>query len=159
MKICVLSDSHGDYAMLNHLFQQLKDIDKIFFLGDGIREMKDISVKFHIPAVMVKGNNDLGMLKPFDRVEEIKGYRILLTHGHNYMVYSAKHLLLQRATELACSIVLFGHTHIPYHEELEGITLFNPGSVRYPRGGSRKGYAILTVQKNEICFEQMYINE
>lgn len=158
MRICVLSDSHGDYATLYNLFQGLENIDKIMFLGDGIREIKEISAKFHIPAVMVKGNNDLGMLKPFDRVEEIESYRLFLTHGHNYMVYSVKHLLIQRAKDLNCSVVLFGHTHIPYHEEMDGIILYNPGSIRYPRGGSQKGYAILTIEKNKINFEQIYLS-
>ena len=30
-------------------------------------------------------------------------------------------------------IVMFGHTHKPYFEQKDGITVLNPGSLAYPR--------------------------
>ena len=36
-----------------------------------------------------------------------------------------------------CDIAMFGHTHRPYLEEVDGITLLNPGSLSYPRQEGR----------------------
>ena len=36
-------------------------------------------------------------------------------------------------------IVMFGHTHKPYFEQKDGITVLNPGSLAYPRQEGRKG--------------------
>ena len=33
---------------------------------------------------------------------------------------------------------MFGHTHKPYLEELQGITMLNPGSLSYPRQDGRR---------------------
>ena len=37
-------------------------------------------------------------------------------------------------------IVMFGHTHKPYFEQKDGITVLNPGSLAYPRQEGRIGY-------------------
>ena len=58
---------------------------------------------------------------------------MLITHGDRYGVKYELNNLYYRALEAEVDIALFGHTHIPYMEEVKGIWLFNPGSASLPR--------------------------
>jgi len=45
---------------------------------------------------------------------------------------------------------MFGHTHRPYFEERDGITVLNPGSLSFPRQEGRKSsYMILETDGEE----------
>ena len=45
-------------------------------------------------------------------------------------------------------IVMFGHTHKPYLDTEDGITILNPGSLSYPRQeGRRSSYMIMTIDE------------
>ncbi len=47
-------------------------------------------------------------------------------------------------------IIMFGHTHRPYFEERDGITVLNPGSLSFPRQEGRKSsYMILETDGEE----------
>ena len=53
---------------------------------------------------------------------------------------------------------MFGHTHKPYLDTEDGITILNPGSLSYPRQeGRRPSYMIMTIDEAgeahyEICY-------
>jgi putative phosphoesterase len=61
--------------------------------------------------------------------------RILLTHASpwdqvSYIYANGRPAYLQRiAEESAAEIVILGHTHVPMAVELDGVWVFNPGSV------------------------------
>jgi putative phosphoesterase len=40
-------------------------------------------------------------------------------------------------------VVVFGHTHIPFHEEIGGILYLNPGSACQPRDFSAAGVVVV----------------
>jgi putative phosphoesterase len=155
MRIFVISDSHGDYDTLYGIFKNAKNPDMIIFLGDGLKEISEISLIFDIPLAAVKGNNDFGYNEPYERVEEICGRKIFITHGHGYNIYKNKDNLIKKAKEYNCGAVLFGHTHIQYYGEQDGIKLFNPGAIKYARNTSARGYGILTFNEGEMSFEHI----
>ena len=45
-------------------------------------------------------------------------------------------------------MVLYGHTHLAQITEMDGVTLINPGTLRYPIGKGG-GYAYLVVHKDK----------
>ena len=48
------------------------------------------------------------------------------------------------------TFIMFGHTHRPYFEERDGITVLNPGSLSFPRQEGRKSsYMILETDGEE----------
>lgn len=54
----------------------------------------------------------------------------------------------QRLVGSTADIVCVGHSHIPFHLELDGIQVLNPGSVGQPRDGDpRAAYAVLEDQQ------------
>ncbi len=66
----------------------------------------------------------------------VGGHVCFATHGH---VYSET-----RLPPLAeGDVFLYGHTHVPRCETLNGVTFMNPGSVSIPKGGSGRGYMTL----------------
>ena len=56
--------------------------------------------------------------------------------------------LCQAAKEKGCDIALYGHTHDSLITQMDGVTLINPGSARYPigEGGS---YCYLVINKDK----------
>lgn len=67
------------------------------------------------------------------------GHTLFLTHGHVYGpgLHNSVHHLPALA---AGDALVYGHTHIKVNEhstELEGVRLFNPGSVGIPKDGTR----------------------
>ena len=63
----------------------------------------------------------------------IGDYKVLVVHGHTFCVYRGVERLKQYALQNHIDIVMFGHTHKPYIEIDEDVTILNPGSVSYPR--------------------------
>ena len=52
-----------------------------------------------------------------------------------------------------CDIVCFGHTHVAYLDQVDGITLLNPGSLSHSRDGKPCSYAILDINEDDVQVE------
>ena len=158
MKILVFSDSHGNPSRMESAVRtQLRfgKIDRIFFLGDGIRDFHTIERAF--PSIIcsgVYGNCDNGYDPDvvYLRSAEVGGFRFLLMHGHKYNVK----LTLQTAADYAISqkadVLLFGHTHQPTDITIDGsdggyVRMINPGSVG---AWNHPSYALLDLQGEHI---------
>lgn len=46
--------------------------------------------------------------------------------------------LREHALEYGYDVVMYGHTHVPYIEIGDDVTILNPGSISYPRQAGRK---------------------
>ena len=153
MKLLVLSDSHG-YIKPMQAAVDKEAPDMIIHLGDNARDC--IQLQKHCPDIPIKSMN--GNCDPWDPGSEresyisIGGVRMLLTHGDGFGVKMSLARLVNTALYSNCRIALFGHTHIPYCEEVSGLILLNPGSIR--DSGS---YAILHVEDEQIKVEQKRI--
>lgn len=54
----------------------------------------------------------------------------------------------------AGDVIAFGHTHLPFHREVEGVHFVNTGSVGRPKDGDwRAGYALLEVTAEGVAAE------
>lgn len=91
----------------------------------------------------VRGNCDPVSSVPLERVVEWEGTRILLLHGHTV---SSRLSLFYRAEEHGCSIVCFGHSHVPCLERFEDVILLNPGSLSRPRSSFGPTCGLITLQ-------------
>ena len=91
---------------------------------------------------------------------DVEGQSVFLCHGSprdlvdDYVFpppVTPKELLRVYLREASSSILVMGHTHVPFIEEFpEGWTV-NPGSVGQPRDRDpRASYAILTVNTSEV---------
>jgi predicted phosphodiesterase len=93
----------------------------------------------------------------------VAGPRLVLLHGNPVLntVYWTEdrpdRFCLQMAESVAArpgDLIAFGHTHIPWQREVEGIHFVNTGSVGRPKDGDpRAGYVIVTMAEAGVEVE------
>lgn len=149
MKILVLADSHGN---LQYMLRAVKTErpDMIIHLGDGAADARVLAAEMHpIPVLGVQGNCDFPRTaEPLTRTFLEGNVRFFLTHGHTYGVKNSLLRLSLAAREAGAQVALFGHTHLPYCQQENGIWFLNPGSCR-----SRLNYGVVSIEKCELmCY-------
>ena len=102
-------------------------MDEILHAGDIGGEHVLDALRAIAPVTFVRGNNDGADGCEIARVT-IGGVRVLLTHilprpGH------PRDAIRQALTADRPNIVIFGHSHLPHNEVIEGIRYFNPASA------------------------------
>lgn len=128
-------------------------VHSVLFLGDGARDADAVEAAFPALAFYrVSGNCDIGGFTPESGLAAFGGVLFFYTHGHNYQVKSGLGGLWQEAKRRGADVALFGHTHVAHCELVEGIYLFNPGSLSLPRNGIST-YGIITIENSRPQFE------
>lgn len=146
MKIVIVSDTHGNNKEVLVSILEDEKPDLLIHLGDYVEDGEKISKILEVPSVIVKGNGDFRSNYPEDRVIEVEGKKIFLTHGHRYDVRYSIDKIYYRALELGADIVLFGHSHIALNTWEDGILIMNPGSPSLPRDINRtKSYGVIKI--------------
>lgn len=146
-RIIVMSDSHGDRAIVEEIKQHyLGKVDAFFHNGDSELDSQD---ELWDGVHVVNGNCDYRGNFPDNLVTDLDGVRIAQTHGHLYGINYGWQRLDYWAQEVEADICLYGHLHVP-DAEVRGKTLFlNPGSVRQPRGLVQEClYAMVTISED-----------
>lgn len=131
MKLLVFSDSHHDVDTMDAITRR-EQPQMILHLGDHYGDALTLRERYpHIPMHFVKGNADFSYSGEAEHILHIEGHRLYMTHGHLHHVKNSLKTLYLKGRAMAADIVLFGHTHMPLHEEEHGFTLFNPGSCSH----------------------------
>jgi len=120
------------------------------FLGDGTDDLAPASTRagFTLSWNIVRGNGDINFSIPGAMVLEFPAdgravRKLFLTHGHSYRLEEGFTSLAATARTNGAEAALFGHTHVPHCEMLNGIFLLNPGSVGRPRSKVGPTFAVL----------------
>ena len=142
--ILVVSDSHGNLKGVEALRPLIAENDFIVHLGDGAGDMRDIMREYPEKVYLCGGNCDFFSPYTDEGIIEAESVKILYCHGHKYRVKSTLLRLAVEAKQRGCDVALYGHTHMPLITELEGVTLVNPGSLRY-NVGAGGSYAYLVI--------------
>lgn len=152
MKIVVFSDSHGNTENMEEVIRR-EEPGLVLHLGDLCRDIEEIQRRFPTLTVQnVCGNCDGFTETPDQRILRVEGRRILMMHGHRYQVKAGCGPAVWAAREAGADVLLFGHTHIPCCEEVDGLWVLNPGSCR-GRGAS---YGIVALEKEKtLCYTEL----
>ena len=151
MKVVVTSDNHG-IDCLNDIAMLHNDASYFFHCGDSLMTEKELG-----EYISVRGNCDYDHDLPLFRIIDVEDHKILLIHGHRYLEhYDGKYLLANLAKSNGCDIVFFGHSHIFSYDEIDGVTLINPGSLRFNRNEPTRTYALVYFEEGKIRVEKMY---
>lgn len=149
MKILLLSDSHGKKDRIPSILERHTEIGCVVHLGDYGTDVDIVSeVCPTMPTEAVRGNNDKSAFYPEEKVLQLAGRKIFITHGHAYHVGRDLTAITVKAHQEHAEIAIFGHTHIPLVEERDGVLLVNPGCLFRPRSLHGATYAILEVTKD-----------
>ena len=164
-KLLVLSDSHGGIAALKTVFNWAKEktppndsICAAVFLGDGLDDIEPAAAQtgFVCNWAKVKGNNDYGIPEADTSLFEFVNYRFFICHGHRYGLYGGYHMLTSAAKYNGANVALFGHTHVPFKKNIDGIWLINPGSVRLPRSSKGATFAVIECEEGKQLNAEFY---
>lgn len=159
MKVLIVSDSHGKNTHLNKVLDKEKDIEVFLHLGD--LEGSEHFIETFVPCriEMVSGNNDYFTEVDREKIIELGGYKIFMTHGHRYGVNFGTEDLKEAGRNLGVDIVMFGHTHVPCIDTEDDIIAINPGSISQPRQPGRiPTYIIMEIYDNgEVEFDLNYV--
>ncbi|MDE7424130.1 MAG: metallophosphoesterase [Lachnospiraceae bacterium] len=147
IRIMIVSDTHGNNRYLNKAIEEAGAFDLFLHLGDLEGSEHFIDAFVQSKKEMIAGNNDYYVDYPNEKIIEVAGYRIWMTHGHRYQVYTGVSFLRDAAIKKGVDIVLFGHIHQPYLEQ-EDLIILNPGSISLPRQSDRiPTYAIMEIDE------------
>lgn len=162
MKIGVISDSHIPFRAKNlpkFIWEAFVDVDLILHAGDIMDQKVLIDLETIAPVEAVKGNMDMeelgGHFKlPKKKIITVGEKKIGLVHGDG-----SSGTTLERAQKAFAAdqvdCVVFGHSHQPFNEVVDGVLMFNPGSCTDPRREPRPSCGILHVSdiiRGEILY-------
>lgn len=153
MRVIVCSDSHGRTDLLQKAVNTYP-ADMLIHLGDHCSDVKALSLPAGMRVESVRGNCDCGGAES-EKVLELEGKRILLTHGHRYNVKSSLHPLCARMDALGVHLALYGHTHIAGYEFFGRGIVLNPGAVCGNRIGGKSTFAYLEWKRDTQIYIQM----
>jgi uncharacterized protein len=134
--------------------ERLRATDLILHAGDfvGPSVLEELEL-IGPPVAAVHGNVDAEELRrrlPAERIVEAAGARIAMLHDAGP---SARRLERMRLRFPDCDALVFGHSHIPLHEERDGFQIFNPGSPTDRRRQPRHTMGLAHVEGGRVRFE------
>ena len=159
MRVLIVSDTHGKHGNLDRVLERAGYIDVFIHLGDVEGGEIYIDAVVECEKHIVRGNNDFFSDLPREEEFMLGSKRVFITHGHNYYVSLDPEIIKEEGRARKADIVMYGHTHKPYLDVEEDITVLNPGSLSFPRQEGRKGsFMILEMDENGNCdYKQLYI--
>ena len=159
MKILVISDTHGDTSKAEEAIRSNKEVELIIHLGDYFRDAQKLSGLFPgIPIEYIYGNSDFMIDDvPAEKLLDVCGKKIFITHGHRYSVKWDYEKLFKKAEEPHADLLLIGHTHIPDIIQRGYYYVLNPGSTSDPRDDSDESYAIIEIKDGKVAPRICYL--
>ena len=136
-----------------------KNIDFLFAVGDYVTyEAYGILIELFgkEKVIAVLGNMDfdpkLKEILPETMRVDVLGHNIFMVHGGGSPHFITKRL--KKKYDLSeTDIIIFGHTHHPYNEVIDGKLFINPGSVNDKRFTYINSYGYLHLSKDKADFE------
>jgi hypothetical protein len=157
MHIALISDTHmpkGGRRLPDECVARLEAADLIIHAGDLVELEILEAIQSYAPVVAVHGNVDSpearAQLPETARIET-GGATIAVLHDTGPARGRGRRM---RARFPDADAVVFGHSHIPIHEQApDGFQLFNPGSPTERRRSPRHTMGIATIQNGKPAFE------
>lgn len=159
--IAVLADTHmpkGDRALPPACVEAVRAAEATIHAGDFAAASVLAELEALCPVVLgVHGNVDdaeLWRRLPESLQVELRGHTVAVLHDAG----PAKgRLARMRARFPEAEAVIFGHSHLPLHEEEGGFQIFNPGSPTERRRAPRRSMGLLHVEPGALRFEHLWL--
>jgi uncharacterized protein len=124
-----------------------------FFATSALEEIQAICPVVHA----VHGNVDEDSLRrslPAELEVEIGRWSVAITHDAGPAQGRLTRLRLRFP---GADAVIFGHSHLPLHEEEDGFQIFNPGSPTERRRAPQPSMGLLSYGKTGLIFEHLWL--
>jgi hypothetical protein len=159
--IAVISDTHmpkGKRALPPECAARIRAAEAVIHAGDFstaavLAELRALNPVVHA----VHGNVDEPALRaelPEAIEVELGGRTVAVIHDSGP---SKGRLARMRARFPEADAVVFGHSHLPLHEEEDGFQIFNPGSPTERRRAPRHSMGLLHPTPAGLRFEHLWL--
>ena len=157
MVIAVISDTHlprGRRRLPEACVERIRGADLLLHAGDiATREVLEGMRAIGPPVRAVYGNVDSAELReelPEALTVEADGARIAMVHDAGP---SKGRLGRMRRRFPEADALVFGHSHVPLHEQEGGFQIFNPGSPTDRRRQARHTMGVATADRGHVAFD------
>jgi putative phosphoesterase len=154
VKVVVLSDTHTmgmSRTLPPSAWPYIETADHILHGGDVCDPALLDELKAFAPVTVVMGNCDPWSIKDWGATDTAEvtlgGIRIAMVHDAGPR--EGRHKRMRKAFPDA-RVVVFGHSHIPWNENEDGLLLYNPGSPTWKRRAPFPSMGILWIEDGEV---------
>lgn len=155
MKIGLISDTHG--YLDPRVAGLFVGVEHILHAGDIGSDRIIAELETIAPVTAVLGNNDDSPNFALTRTVELGGHKFLVHHIVSPRALTDE-LRLRIARERP-AVVVFGHTHQPFSEKIDGVQFVNPGYAGKPKFGAARGVAVLKLTRKQLDIEFLRLTE
>jgi putative phosphoesterase len=166
VRIAVISDTHlprGARRLPDRCVEEVRAADLVLHAGDiatvGVLEELEGLAGGPDRVCAVLGNVDEPALAdrgvPVTRTVEAGGARIAIVHDAGPALARWERM---RARFPDADVVVFGHSHIPLHEDRDGLQLFNPGSPTDRRRQPRHTMGVAEVEGGVVRLHHLVVD-
>lgn len=143
-KILVIKGNHDERIA------QLERVTDDKFAKMATEEVQKSASAIYVNRLL--SDEEIGYLNalPEQLTLKFESNKVLFVHGSpnsisEYM-YDDSELLRKIGSTVDVQVIVSGHTHLPYHTEVDGIQYLNPGSIGKPKHGNKNSkYLILEI--------------
>ena len=160
--LAVVSDTHlprGARRLPDACVERLRSAAAILHAGDLMEaEVLNALEALGPPVHAVRGNVDSAELQarlPLQRLVDLGGVKVGMVHDAGPR---AGRLERMRRRFPDAQAVVFGHSHIPLHEERGGFQIFNPGSPTERRRAPEHTMGTAMVADGRIAFTLLTVD-
>ena len=156
VRLAILADTHmprGARRLPGRCLELCAEADLILHAGDFMEIEVLEELQAIRPVVAVHGNVDspeLRSMLPESLAFEVGGAQVAMLHDSGPR---QGRLSRMRARFPEADAVVFGHSHLPLHDERQGFQIFNPGSPTERRRAPTRSMGVATVADGRISFE------
>ena len=154
MLVVVLADTHiprRAKGLPDGLVSHLESADLILHAGDLLVENVLYELEHYAPVRAVKGNVDGWDVRLPETLEfDVGDVSVAMIHDAGPKKGRWRRM---RRRFPGAKIVVFGHSHIPWIEDEDGLMLLNPGSPTDRRRAPDHTFALLRVEGGEALAE------
>ena len=147
IRVAIMADTHG--VLRPEVERILETCDVIVHAGDFDNQMLFHKLNVDQPLYAVRGNNDRGWSGGLGQVNrfEIGGVKFIMAHERVDIPSVLKDI----------QVVIFGHSHMYYQQEISGRLWLNPGSCGYKRFTLPLSMAVMTIEEGTYEVETIWL--
>ena len=154
MKVVVLADTHTrgfSRALPMGAWPYVETADYILHAGDVVDPALLVELQAFAPVTVVMGNSDALDIRDWGAADEIEidlgGIRVAMIHDSGLSKGRRDRM---RKLFPDARVVVFGHSHMPFNEDRDGLLLFNPGSPTWKRKAPFPSMGILWIEDGNV---------
>jgi len=159
--IAVLADTHmprGSRRLPGRCVELIGEADAVIHAGDffGVSALEQLETLCPVVHAVCGNVDEPALRRSLPAALEVELDWRIVGIVHDAGPARGRLARLRRRFPRAAAAV-FGHSHLPLHEQESGFQIFNPGSPTERRRAPRPSMGLLTCEKRGLIFEHVWL--